>query len=357
VATYYDTADQRLSRAGGFLCHDGGSWSAQLFDTPVVSRPGRAGRPPAELRWLVSSLTRGEPLRAAGSTLEAGDGDLTAAGPRPGPGAPATEALLWATRKHIQRIVSHDPLLRLGLDSPQGRSPLHQMRVGCRRLRSALRAYAPLLSKSWVTGTRAELGWLAGSLGPARDLEVMCARLGQTSQRDPLAPIDPAPVSAMSTQLHVQLETELAGAQKQLRTQRYLDLLDRLALATHELPVNGKARDPLPPRPPKKLRKLLSALTLDAPDELWHRARIEVKRARYVAQTAGAPKEQVKALAQLQELLGEHQDAAIAAEVWLSFAGDPALALAAGQLYERERSIVRQARAEFLALEPAERHE
>jgi len=51
------------------------------------------------------------------------------------------------------------------------------------------------------------------------------------------------------------------------------------------------------------------------------------------------------------ELLGEHQDAAIAAETWLAIADadpdDHVLALTAGRLFERERAAVRAARAAF----------
>jgi CHAD domain-containing protein len=58
-----------------------------------------------------------------------------------------------------------------------------------------------------------------------------------------------------------------------------------------------------------------------------------------------------RALADVQELLGEHQDAAVAADTWLAIANaDPddfALAVTAGRLYERERASVRAVRAAF----------
>jgi hypothetical protein len=55
----------------------------------------------------------------------------------------------------------------------------------------------------------------------------------------------------------------------------------------------------------------------------------------------------------VQNLLGEHQDAVVASETWLSIAqsdpDDHALAVTAGRLVERERATVRRVRAEFPA--------
>jgi CHAD domain-containing protein len=60
-----------------------------------------------------------------------------------------------------------------------------------------------------------------------------------------------------------------------------------------------------------------------------------------------------RALAGVQDLLGEHQDAAVAADTWLAIASsDPddfVLAVTAGRLYERERASIQAARAAFPA--------
>src|SRR5262249_14590139 len=84
-----------------------------------------------------------------------------------------TEAL----RADARRGLSHDPLVRLRIPLPDGDTAVHQMRVGCRRLRSDLRTFAPLLDKAWVARLRTELGWIAEVLGGARDAEVLRARL------------------------------------------------------------------------------------------------------------------------------------------------------------------------------------
>ena len=53
----------------------------------------------------------------------------------------------------------------------EGRNPeyLHQMRVALRRLRSGVDVFSPVLAESRIADYRAEMKWLAGRLGPARD--------------------------------------------------------------------------------------------------------------------------------------------------------------------------------------------
>jgi CHAD domain-containing protein len=101
-----------------------------------------------------------------------------------------------------------------------------------------------------------------------------------------------------------------------------------------------------------------SALSADDPDEDWHAVRIRAKRARYAADAAaealgGGAQRLAKALSKVQNLLGEHQDAAVAADAWLAIAGtdtdDHTLAITAGRLYERERAAIRRARDAFPA--------
>src|SRR5439155_1711497 len=96
-----------------------------------------------------------------------------------------------------------------------------------------------------------------------------------------------------------------------------------------------------------------------APDEEWHEVRIRAKRARYATEAVaavldGPAVELAKAIADVQGQIGEHQDAAVAAQTWLSIAhadpDDHALAVTAGRLYEREREAVRRARAGFPAV-------
>jgi CHAD domain-containing protein len=97
-------------------------------------------------------------------------------------------------------------------------------------------------------------------------------------------------------------------------------------------------------------------LEAEGPDEQWHEVRIRGKRTRYTtdavaAVVGGGAAALAAVLGKVQNLLGEHQDAAIAADTWLEIAksheDDHALAVTAGRLIERERASVRAVRARF----------
>ena len=56
---------------------------------------------------------------------------------------------------------------------------VHAMRVACRRMRSTLQSFRALLDRERTDAVVAELRWLAGELGGARDLEVQEERIGR----------------------------------------------------------------------------------------------------------------------------------------------------------------------------------
>lgn len=80
-----------------------------------------------------------------------------------------------------RRLVEHLPEAVLGTD-PEG---IHQARVAVRRLRSCLRAYAPLLEPPWSAGWADGLEWLSDGLGRVRDADVMLERLTTMAARMP----------------------------------------------------------------------------------------------------------------------------------------------------------------------------
>jgi CHAD domain-containing protein len=290
--------------------------------------------------------------------------------PATGVGAEPTagEVVTEAVRRSVYRLLSHDPLVRLRAPVPGGhRTALQQMRVGCRRLRSDLRTFAKLVVPEWARPLREELKWLAGVLGAARDVEVLRDRLRRTAEADPLAPVDPAAVQRLDAALTARQEAALAEVTEALRSARYVALTDALVLAARSPRLRPRAGGPAAEVLPRLVRRpwrtLAASVGPDAaaldplgPDERWHEVRKEAKRARY-AVNAVAPvvgrraTEFARGLAEVQRLLGEHQDAAVAADTWAALAadrpGDTALALTAGRLVERERAAVRRARAEL----------
>ncbi|PZF99484.1 CHAD domain-containing protein, partial [Nonomuraea aridisoli] len=183
-------------------------------------------------------------------------------------------------------------------------------------------------------------GWLAESLGAARDAEVLRERLRRTAGADPTSPLDPAAVDRLDAALAARQDEAMVGVDAALRSPRYLALVDALVLAarTPRLtpPAQAAAGRVLPALVAKPWRKLAGAggreggagaLDPLGPDERWHDVRKDGKRARS-AVTAVAPVlggEAVRlgrALARVQDLLGEHQDAVVAAQTWLAVADD-----------------------------------
>jgi CHAD domain-containing protein len=307
-------------------------------------------------------------------------GERAAAPPDLTPPAPLTagkrkptagEVVAAALRKHIVRIFEADPYMRLRTAMPDGDTPVHQMRVGCRRLRSDLRTFQALLDPAWANHLRAGASWLAEALGAARDTEVLRARLQRTANLDPVAPPDPAAVARFDAELAARHEDALQTLEDVLASDRYATLLDVLVEAAREPQLSAAAKEPatvaltrLVAKPWRQLstsgRDRVGAPDLDplGADADWHSVRIRAKRARYavesVAKLAGGEAAALaEALTEVQELLGEHQDAAIAADTWLAIArsdvDDHALAVTAGRLVERERAAVRRARERFPA--------
>ncbi len=262
----------------------------------------------------------------------------------PEPDEPAEDASAAGTlRAHLRvqagRVLAHDPGTRLGTDSEE----LHQMRVATRRLRAFLRAGRDLLDPAWAERIRDELKWLGGALGPVRDLDVLIEHL--EPEVDALGSDADEGRKLLRT-----LERERRKARgallAALDSERYFVLLDTL-----EVPVATIAEEPtleeIHAAEHRRLRKAVKALRADSPDEELHQARIKVKRARYAAELSGADA-YVKAAKVLQDVLGEHQDAVVAEERLRALAAkQPAAALAAGRLVERERARADQGRDEW----------
>jgi CHAD domain-containing protein len=256
------------------------------------------------------------------------------------------EALVTA----VTRILHHDPGVRLG-DDPED---VHQARVGTRRLRSDLRTFRSLIEPDWLTTTRAELQWLGGELGAVRDADVLLERLQR--QTAELSTRDARGVAALLRHLMVQRDLARVALLEAMRSERYVTLLELVIAAADGVPVvpedDKPARDVLPELvrgPFTHVRRAVESLDRDPPDEALHQVRIRAKRARYAAEAAapvaGKPARALaKALADVQSVLGDHQDAVVA-EDWLRrIDGGRSVALVAGQLVARQQAEAAEAR-------------
>jgi CHAD domain-containing protein len=223
------------------------------------------------------------------------------------------------------------------------------MRVATRRLRAFLRAATPLVDPDWARTLRAELGWLGRGLGPARDLDVLHHYLeNEIGQLEP----DGAALAGLMDSVEVDRAAARAAVIAELTSTRYLELLARLDEAA-ELPLSGveiALRD-IFVQELDRTSVAFAALPEDPTDDELHGARIQVKRARYAAELAAGELGKkggafVDAAKEVQDVLGEHQDAVVAEDVvrtWL--AGNPHAALAGGRLIERQRMRRDTARA------------
>jgi CHAD domain-containing protein len=261
----------------------------------------------------------------------------------PGPDASTEEVVAAAIGASVRRFILHAPLVRLGQD-PEA---VHQCRVATRRLRSDLRTFRSVLDRDRSDPIRDDLKWLGRTLGRVRDPDVMLDQLRAIA--DDL----PAEDRAAAERLFGRLEEGRGRAQAELietlDQDRTIDLLDRVvdmsttpAMAPEGVGPAASTIPPLTDRPWKRLRQAVSALDDGPTDEALHQVRIRTKRCRYAAE-AIAPvvgKDAAafaKAAADLQDLLGAHQDA-VMAEAWLRDASARAggrQALAAGQLVAR----------------------
>jgi CHAD domain-containing protein len=247
------------------------------------------------------------------------------------------------------RLVEHDPLVRTEGDQ----EAVHQARVATRRLRSDLRTFRHLLPPEWYTATTDELRWLGQSLGAVRDADVLLERLEAAA-----ANLD-VPDRSAAKQLVSRLERERADDRNALLSamdsDRYGQLLERLATAARELPPGGarKARAAsasagaaaAPGRPWRHLRGAVRDLGDHPSDDALHQVRIRAKRLRYASEAvAPVVGKRATALARaavnLQDVLGELHDCVVS-EGWLRDAARDApadQALAAGLLIAAERA-------------------
>jgi CHAD domain-containing protein len=368
TATYHDTEERHLARAGIVLrrrMENGKSfWEAEVGSETRTADGGPAG-PPQEILDLLAAPLLGRRLVEVAKTRTRTNGDdvetavlegqhvITMVSdwkpklpkpkrrPQPKKGAPALDRFRAYMRQQVDELARHDPVARLD-DDPER---IHQIRVATRRARSALRTARPLLDLEWAQGLRAELKWLGNELAPARDLDVLLARL---------AP-DAAELGKPATAIMRQLGGERRRAQKQLvaalESPRYLALLVELERAANGPRVRTADAnlDKLARNEFGRLGRAVRALGKSPTDEALHEVRKRGKRARYSAELAGGrrAKKFADAAKSFQDVVGDHQDAVVAEERLTALvprAKSPEAVFAAGRLLERQQRRRRTAR-------------
>jgi len=293
--------------------------------------PAEAPAPSARPRWS-----------AAGGRLELSERSRAGA------------VVLAHLGEQVDQLLDQDPQVRA--DVPDS---VHRMRVATRRLRSALTTFAPLFASS-PRPLRGELKWLAAELGAARDAEVLRDRLAGAVAALDAAPADDAAASPVAQEVTRRLEGAYRSAHDELlqalsseRCERLLDdlqgLLDQPGFAPRAKRRAGKELPRRVARTHRDLAALVQRAAEAGPGEerdlLLHEARKAAKRVRYAAEAVTSvfgrdAKRFARAVTELQEVLGEHQDSVVTRERLQELAsGDvsPALAFACGRLFEQEQ--------------------
>jgi triphosphatase len=293
----------------------------------------REGEPGA-LYELALELLEVVPLRiSAVSKADLGLAVLTGEPPAPrkappfalDPEATLDEAMAATLGACLAQVLANQAPAQLGQDL----EGVHQMRVGLRRLRSALRLYRPMLPLALRRPLERELRWLGHELGAVRDLDVFVVEL-----LGPLVALRPDDkgldaLKTVAQAARVEQQEALRGA---LHSPRFTKLVLEIGRFVARRSWRSQPLDERSARLFAPARDL-AALLLDRRDakvrqvgarveelELpqLHRLRIQVKRLRYAVELLGSlfpgrrRERYQERLPELQDRLGRLADLATA---------------------------------------------
>jgi len=273
------------------------------------------------------------------------------AGSRPKPSASAADVVKAYLKVQVASLRSLEPKVRADeFDS------VHQMRVTTRRLRATLRTFGTVIPRPATAKVAAELKWLGGLLGEARDSEVLPRHL--------LASLETVPVELLIGPVQARVQGHFAPRRASARelvieafdSERYAALLGDLDQLAFDPPLGPQAgataREVLPAavhtayrQAGRRMRRARQAPRGQARDTALHEARKSARRARYAAEAArpasGKPARKFALqMKKVQSVAGDHQDTVIARQaardlgISAYLAGENAFTY--GLLYERE---------------------
>jgi len=277
----------------------------------------------AHLSAVVSLLrdSGATPASSASKLARALDHSSTAPARRSKAAGPAVVAAL---RKLGDTLIFTDRALREGTDVALG-----DARATARRIRSVLAIHAPLFGDVAVRHLRGELRYLGGVLGPARDLQVLQRRLADQLEDEP-ADYATAARATVDSGFATVVPTVLAEVAEVIRSERYLAMLRELDTFLLSPPFSRRADKlasaELSAQLTTSWRELsvLAEKVLANPfdDSGFHDVRRAAKSLRYAAEADSSTLGEdfvvfAAALEEIQEVLGEHQDALTSA-AWLA---------------------------------------
>jgi inorganic triphosphatase YgiF len=361
---------QRLIRYGEAeieLALDQGEVSGGRRVSPIseVELELKSGRPEA-LFDLARELAKSAPLflsfdtkSARGQALVA---DQTVEARRRGKvrlerGSTAGEAFQKNARSALAAIAANAAALR---EAPQPEA-VHQLRVGARRLRSALSTFRPVVEDGGYGAAKEELRWLARAFDQARNLDVFAAEVVGPAQKMEAPPAGLAALveAIEAARLGARKDAcETAGGERFRRLMIdvacWVETGDWLAGQAAKQPAGDFAEHTLSRRLKKLLKRGRKLETAD--DKARHKMRIGAKKLRYAGEGFASLYSDKKVdrfvgrLKDLQDGLGALNDIATAEPLIASLNLCPEAAYAAGELEglkraDREKLIAQAAKA------------
>ena len=306
--------------------------SSPLCEVELELKQGQA----ADLFKLAKILAHEVPVQVAvKSKADRGYALLTAEKAAPVKAVPvafAPESDVQHAFQIIARACLHQLVANRSLMLAGDTEALHQMRVALRRLRAAISLFSDMLPEPQTEALKAELKWITGELGPAREFEILLRHVARTVGDRGGDKLGAAPVSR---ELRQKRADALARARTAVESLRFRDLAldtaawietgdwmhnpDDVASMLRRRPFAAVAAEQLRRRSKKCLR---SGKHLDALDpQHRHKLRIQAKKLRYAAEffapaflhkkSIRRRKDFVESLQQLQDALGELNDIAV----------------------------------------------
>jgi triphosphatase len=259
-----------------------------------------------------------------------------------------------------EQIVGNEAAVHAGM--PEG---VHQMRVGVRRLRAFLSAFAPLSPNDYDRWLNAELRWLGGILGIARNLDVVAEELiAPEIATEAGAALDDDGIAALQQAVAARRAAAQSAVVAAMGSARYTALVLRL-LHRSDGNVIADTRSPGLSRPlaeigaeildrrSRAVRRHAAGFAKQSPEQR-HRLRIALKKLRYPLEMFGrlydaaAADRLLRVARRLQGDLGDANDLRMARGLVTELArdwADTAIATAGGALLDRRaRRLARRER-------------
>ncbi|HEX7760801.1 MAG TPA: CHAD domain-containing protein, partial [Caulobacteraceae bacterium] len=258
--------------------------------------------------------------------------------PAVSPGMSAGDGFRAIARAALEQTVGNAERLA----QTPGPEVIHQMRVGVRRLRSAISTFKAVVKDRRTAGIVAELKWLTGELDQARNLDVLLAGAYRRAAR---RKADATGLADLGRQLRLNRTTAYARARSAAQSERFkalvMDTLVWIEVGAWggKKAAGAKARDkPLAGFAAKALRKRRRKVLAGCNDlgmmsrPARHHVRIEAKKLRYAADALSAlsahPKRVgrfIDTLRTLQDRLGELNDIATGERLAHGLTASPAV--------------------------------